>query len=134
VAHATTLTAAEDSAPLTGWVVATDVDAAGALTYALNGAAPVGLVFNTDGSYSFDLSNAAYQSLGVGQSATADRALHGPLTIKVRPRRPTWSSPSPARTTRRSRKRRASRSPKIADRQRLGQRHRCRCERHAGFA
>ena len=38
------------------------------LHFALNGAAPVGLSFNADGSYSFDAANAAYQSLGVGQS------------------------------------------------------------------
>src|SRR6185295_18253811 len=51
-------------------VIATDVDANAALSYALNGAAPAGLSFNADGSYSFDASNAAYQSLGAGQSAT----------------------------------------------------------------
>ena len=33
------------------------------------GAAPAGLTFNADGTYSFDAANAAYQSLGVGQSA-----------------------------------------------------------------
>ena len=36
-------------------------------SYALNGAAPAGLTFNANGSYSFDPANAAYQSLGVGQ-------------------------------------------------------------------
>src|SRR6185295_4093997 len=51
-------------------VLATDVDANAVLSYALNSAAPAGLTFNADGSYSFDASNSAYQSLGAGQSAT----------------------------------------------------------------
>ena len=69
VAQAASFTVAEDAALLSGSVVATDVDANAALTFALNGSAPAGLTFNTDGSYSFDAANSAYQSLGVGQSA-----------------------------------------------------------------
>jgi len=68
VAQAASRSVAEDAAPISGAVVATDIDANATLGYALNGAAPAGLVFNADGSYSFDPSNAAYQSLGVGQS------------------------------------------------------------------
>src|SRR5205085_2643017 len=60
----------EDAPVVNGSVAAIDVDANAALSFALNGAAPAGLVFNADGSYSFDASNAAYQSLGVGQSTT----------------------------------------------------------------
>ena len=69
VAQAASVSVAEDAAVLSGSVVATDVDANAALTFALNGPAPAGLTFNTNGTYSFDAANAAYQSLGVGQSA-----------------------------------------------------------------
>src|SRR5205814_8649428 len=41
-----------------------------ALSFALNAVAPAGLIFHAAGSYSFDPSNGAYQSLGVGQSTT----------------------------------------------------------------
>src|SRR5204863_280969 len=60
----------EDAPIVTGSVAATDVDSNASLSFALNGAAPAGLTFNADGSYSFDASNVAYQSLGVGQSTT----------------------------------------------------------------
>src|SRR5205814_431575 len=70
VAQASSFTVAEDAALINGSVAATDVDANAALSFALNGAAPAGLVFNADGSYSFDASNPTYQSLGVGQSTT----------------------------------------------------------------
>ena len=70
VAQSATVLVAEDDLALTGSVVATDVDANAVLTYALSGNAPAGLSFNADGSYRFDPSNSAYQSLGVGQSAT----------------------------------------------------------------
>ena len=70
VAQAASVSVAEDAAVLSGSVVATNrVDANAALTFALNGPAPAGLTFNTNGTYSFDAANAAYQSLGVGQSA-----------------------------------------------------------------
>src|SRR5690606_21554847 len=68
VAQAASFSVAEDSAVVTGSVVATDADANSVLSFSLNAAAPAGLTFNADGSYSFDASNAAYQSLGVGQS------------------------------------------------------------------
>jgi VCBS repeat-containing protein len=131
VAQASSFSVAEDSTTITGSVSATDVDANAVLAYALNGAAPAGLTFNADGSYSFDPSNAAYQSLGVGQSAT----LTVPYTVtddQVRPRQPTSSSRSPAPTTRPSRRLRASRSLRMRLDQWLGQRQRCRCERRVG--
>ena len=68
VAQAASFSVAEDATVVTGSVVATDADANATLSYALNGAAPAGLTFNTDGSYSFNAGNAAYQSLGFGQS------------------------------------------------------------------
>ena len=68
VAQASSFSVAEDSAIVNGSVTATDSDGNAALSFALNGPAPAGLVFNSNGGYSFDPSNAAYQSLGVGQS------------------------------------------------------------------
>ena len=69
VAQASSFTVAEDAAIVNGSVVATDSDANASLSFALNGTAPAGLTFNSNGTYSFDPSNSAYQSLGVGQSA-----------------------------------------------------------------
>ena len=68
---------AEDAPVVTGSVSATDVDANAVLSFALNGAPPAGLSFNPNGTYSFDPSNAAYQSLGAGQS----RLLTVPFTV-----------------------------------------------------
>ncbi len=68
VAVGSSFTVAEDAAVVNGAVTATDVDAGAVLNYALTGAAPAGLTFNANGSYSFNPSVAAYQSLGVGQS------------------------------------------------------------------
>jgi VCBS repeat-containing protein len=68
VASGSSFAVAEDAAVVNGSVSATDVDAGAVLSYALTGAAPAGLTFNTDGTYSFDPGHAAYQSLGVGQS------------------------------------------------------------------
>ncbi|MDB5798470.1 MAG: algE7, partial [Paucimonas sp.] len=69
VANAASVTVAEDAAVVNGSVTATDTDAGATLAFTLNGSAPAGLTFNTDGSYSFDASASAYQSLGFGQSA-----------------------------------------------------------------
>lgn len=68
VALADTNTAIEDSALVTGSVATndSDVDDGAILTYALSGVVPAGLTFNSNGSYSFDPSNAAYQSLAAG--------------------------------------------------------------------
>ena len=67
VAVADTAAATEDAPAVTGSVATndSDVDAGATLTYAL--AAPVaGLTLNANGTYSFDPSNAAYQSLAAG--------------------------------------------------------------------
>ena len=54
----------EDAAIVNGNVVATDVDQDDVtLAYSLVGDAPAGLIFNSDGSYSFDPSVLAYQPL-----------------------------------------------------------------------
>ena len=57
----------EDAPLLTGNVIATDTDANAVLAYSLNSPAPAGLIFNPNGSYTFDASNLAYQSLAAGQ-------------------------------------------------------------------
>lgn len=54
---------------VTGNVLATDADAGSTLTYALVGSVPAGLTFNTDGSYSFDANNGAYDHLAAGEKA-----------------------------------------------------------------
>jgi len=60
----------EDAGLIFGEVSANDVDYGAILTYSLLGEVPQGLIFNSDGSYSFDPSNVAYQSLAEGQQAT----------------------------------------------------------------
>ncbi len=71
VATADTNTAVEDAALVTGSVAANDidVDSKALLVYApATGQDTVaGLTFNPDGTYSFDPSNTAYQSLAAGQ-------------------------------------------------------------------
>ncbi|WP_242098672.1 VCBS domain-containing protein [Sphingomonas sp. CROZ-RG-20F-R02-07] len=69
VAVADVATATEDGPLVTGSVATNDhdIDHGAVLSYALN--APVaGLTLNTDGSYSFDASNAAYQALAQGET------------------------------------------------------------------
>jgi VCBS repeat-containing protein len=62
-------TATEDGALVTGQLVATDVDTGDTRSFALD--APVaGLTVTSTGGYSFDPSNAAYQSLAVGAILT----------------------------------------------------------------
>ncbi|MBI3154156.1 MAG: tandem-95 repeat protein, partial [Burkholderiales bacterium] len=68
-ATAHSLTASEDGPMVAGTVAATDIDAGSALTYALAGPAPAGLTLAADGSYTFDPSHAAYQSLAAGQTS-----------------------------------------------------------------
>jgi VCBS repeat-containing protein len=77
VAVASAFTVNEDAPIVTGSVTASDVDANAALTFALNGAPPAGLIFNANGTYSFDPSNAAYQSLATGQQ----RVITVPYTV-----------------------------------------------------
>ncbi|MCD2366902.1 Ig-like domain-containing protein [Sulfitobacter mediterraneus] len=69
VAQDASSNATEGGAVVSGAVVATDVDSA-SITYALTGAAPAGLTFNADGSYSFDPTVAAYDALDTGETAT----------------------------------------------------------------
>ena len=59
----------EDDAVIDGQLIAEDVDNGAVLTFALaEGQAPVaGLTLNADGSYSFDPSDVAYQSLAQGE-------------------------------------------------------------------
>ncbi|MDI5848813.1 VCBS domain-containing protein [Shewanella xiamenensis] len=57
----------EDGAKLTGQMVATDVDTGDTLSFSLANGVD-GFTLNTDGSYSFDPSNAAYQHLTQGQT------------------------------------------------------------------
>ncbi|WP_260294506.1 retention module-containing protein, partial [Sedimenticola hydrogenitrophicus] len=51
-----------------GQLQASDIDAGAVLTFGLVGDAPAGFVLNSDGSWTFDPSDAAYQSLAVGAS------------------------------------------------------------------
>lgn len=71
VAVADVATATEDGAVVTGSVATndSDVDNGAVLTYALVGTAPAGVTLNADGSYSFDPSVAAYQSLALGETS-----------------------------------------------------------------
>ncbi|MBH9552187.1 Ig-like domain-containing protein, partial [Inhella gelatinilytica] len=68
MAQAAGLTSNEDAAVVSGRVNATDGDTSAILTYSLTSAAPAGLSFNADGSYSFDPSVSAYQALGAGET------------------------------------------------------------------
>ena len=68
VASAASATLSEDDASVSGSVVASDVDHGATLTYTLDTSVP-GLTFKPDGSYSFTLDTAAYQSLAAGGSS-----------------------------------------------------------------
>ena len=65
VAQAAAANVAEGATLISGQVTATDADST-SLTYSLNAAAPAGLTFNANGSYSFDAANPAYNSLKAG--------------------------------------------------------------------
>ena len=69
-------TTTEDAAaPISGQLTATDADSNDTLTYQLLGAPIDGLTINsTTGAWSFDPSNAAYQSLGANDSQTINVA------------------------------------------------------------
>ncbi len=67
VAQAASAAVDEDAPLFSGTVTATDLDANAVLSFSLNAAPPPGLTFNPNGSYTFDASNAAYQSLAAGQ-------------------------------------------------------------------
>lgn len=63
----------EDGAVITGQVLANDPDPdddSSTLTYSLVGSIPSGFTLNSDGTYSFDSSDTAYQSLAAGETTT----------------------------------------------------------------
>jgi VCBS repeat-containing protein len=57
----------EDGTKLTGHMSAKDIDAGDKLSFSTTATTP-GFTLNTDGSYSFNPSNSAYQHLGTGQT------------------------------------------------------------------
>lgn len=60
--------AIEDGSTISGQLTSTDADVLGkTVTYALEGPAIAGLAINANGSWSFDPTNSAYQSLAAGQ-------------------------------------------------------------------
>lgn len=61
-------TATEDGSVVTGQLTSTDVDNVDPPTYSLEGDPIAGLTINADGTFSFDPTNAAYQSLAVGET------------------------------------------------------------------
>ncbi|MEZ0308953.1 MAG: VCBS domain-containing protein, partial [Ramlibacter sp.] len=60
--------ASEGGAVITGNVTSSDLDATHTATYALPDTAPAGLTFNADGSWSFDPTDGAYDSLAEGET------------------------------------------------------------------
>jgi VCBS repeat-containing protein len=68
VADVLTADAIEDGDILTGVLTSTDVDNGATVAYSLLDAAPAGFTLSEDGSYSFDPSDAAYQSLADGDT------------------------------------------------------------------
>lgn len=88
VAGADTARATEDAAAVTGSVAGNDSDVDGdTLTYALT--APVaGLTLNSNGSYSFDASNAAYQNWQLARRVMWLQTTASPTARAVAPPRP----------------------------------------------
>ncbi|MEZ0307822.1 MAG: VCBS domain-containing protein, partial [Ramlibacter sp.] len=60
--------ASEGGAVITGTVTSSDLDAYNTATYAVPGTVPAGLTFNADGSWSFDPTDGAYDSLAEGET------------------------------------------------------------------
>ncbi|MCP1626893.1 retention module-containing protein [Pseudomonas nitroreducens] len=60
------LNGVKEDAQISGELKAIDVDNGAQLTYSLNKAAPAGLILGSDGKWSFDASDAAYQHLKAG--------------------------------------------------------------------
>ncbi|WP_447752430.1 retention module-containing protein [Pseudomonas nicosulfuronedens] len=60
------LNGVKEDAQISGQLKAIDVDNGAQLTYSLNKAAPAGLTLGSDGKWSFDASDAAYQHLKAG--------------------------------------------------------------------
>ena len=69
VANASSASTVEDAPAIGGKLDATDVDG-DTLTFTLKGNAPAGFNLKPDGTWSFDPSNSAYQSLGQGEVLT----------------------------------------------------------------
>ncbi|MYM64759.1 VCBS domain-containing protein, partial [Pseudomaricurvus sp. HS19] len=63
------VTTVEDGALVTGQITATDIDTGDVLSFSTTASVP-GFTLNSDGSYTFDPSNAAYQSLAEGDPKT----------------------------------------------------------------
>ncbi|TLP78133.1 retention module-containing protein [Pseudomonas nitroreducens] len=60
------LNGVKEDAQISGELKAIDVDNGAQLTYSLNKTAPAGLILNSDGKWSFDASDTAYQHLKAG--------------------------------------------------------------------
>ncbi len=84
--------ATEDGNRVTGALAGTDTDTGDTLSYAVDGTTPAGFTLSPDGSWSFDPSNAAYQSLAAGGTLPVQVQLtvtdgtavtHSTLTITV---------------------------------------------------
>jgi VCBS repeat-containing protein len=81
---------AEDGT-VSGSVHATDVDNGAVLTYAVEGQAPAGFTLNTDGSYTLDAADAAYQHLAegatqelvIGYTATDEHGASAQSTLTI---------------------------------------------------
>ncbi|HSI54808.1 MAG TPA: VCBS domain-containing protein, partial [Ramlibacter sp.] len=69
--------ASEGGAVITGTVTSSDLDAYNTATYAVPGTVPAGLTFNADGSWSFDPTDGAYDSLAEGE----EQVLVVPYTV-----------------------------------------------------
>ena len=69
VAANSATSATEGAAVVSGSVSATDIDSA-SISFALDAAAPAGLTFNNNGSFSFDPTSPAYNYLDAGDVAT----------------------------------------------------------------
>ncbi len=77
VLSAATASATEDGSAVSGQMSATDVDTGDSQAFSLGSAAPAGFALNTDGSWTFDPTNAAYQSLAAG----ATQQVTVPVTV-----------------------------------------------------
>ncbi|WP_336605417.1 tandem-95 repeat protein [Stutzerimonas stutzeri] len=67
----------EDSGVVTGQLTASDVDAGDSLSFSLNDTAPAGFALSSNGSWTLDTSDAAYQYLAKDQTLT----LQVPFTV-----------------------------------------------------
>ncbi|WP_270732840.1 VCBS domain-containing protein [Shimia sp. Alg240-R146] len=74
---ASTATATEDGAQVSGTLPGTDADQHALLTFAVDGTAPAGFALHSDGSWTFDPTDAAYQSLAAG----ATQVVQVPVTV-----------------------------------------------------